>query len=201
MHISNHASIRIGERTSLSVKEVQEIIAGGYFAALPRGEDDKEYCLFYSYPDEEFYIAVISECTLISVLYGWHKIPVKAKSSEKKEAVRAWRRYIIDKTKPNPFTDQIEARVEVCVGGEAQFRHPLGLVTREQLVTPIFLQVFHELLMTLSSGVTAWRQQNDNKDRVTYQVWVKFPHERSFIKTSVFAHGKLLNRLQSLDNV
>ena len=97
---TNHGYWRLQDRTKLPLSSLQQLIKSNLTYPLGR-EGNKVHSLFYSYPDDDFYVVIVDEKTeeIISVMGKyWH--PTRCFYDVNTETMRKTKELVIGKPKP-----------------------------------------------------------------------------------------------------
>ncbi len=210
MILTKHGGERIHRRTRMVVKDVLSLIRSGACVELGAA-GGLEYLLFYSPPDTNCKVAVVSEgrSHLISVWETYFDFPEGVKritaklENDAHLAVRAFlmKRLSLNAKKETPSapqgppTEQHLFKVEVQVGRKIEFVHEIGTrpVTRKATLQSV-VGALHEDLRTLVLTVEDNRERVGNPP-VSYNIceW----RRGRFVRQHHVTHKTLLRYIQA----
>ena len=216
MILTSHAIVRIQERTKLTPEAVIDLFASGAYSTFYQGtpEDLESLHVFYSYPDNKFFIAVtdVAMAYLITVLKKGHNIKVRRfKSHHLTEARKKWHQYRFAKmaitvadapatTQEDVSTPRLlgEGFLEVHVEDKVVFTHELGDVYKDGASSERqFMSSYLEIISIIYQHVSKWLEERPAK-AVRYELWIRRPGVNSTSRRFRIKHSKLRAHLNQV---
>jgi hypothetical protein len=115
--ISKHASVRLRERTKLKESEFQIILDKVAFVEL-QVFGQKQYILFYDARGDEFFVAVIGNNCVMSVIHLWQRLHTNVKSLATAQKVQNNAEMLFYMRAARDLHPKLQARLQVYVSFE-----------------------------------------------------------------------------------
>lgn len=202
MELTIHGRKRILGRTKMLTKDVLALLTNGAFVSLGV-VDGREYLLFYSPPDKECRIAVVSadHARLISIWGLGYHLPEGVRKASKRDqrcARDALREYLF-RTMEAHFSPEIflNAKIEVQVNAKPVYEYEAGTVPLS--VSERRSETFQHLepcLRELTTAVESLRDQIEGA-KVHYAVYLRNPRAPQAIRYYTLPHTHAVERFRA----
>ena len=208
VYITQHAVLRIEERTKLALELVKEVLENQAYHPIGQGVSKEgasvQYAVFYSHSDGRCFVAVIDPTSdsLLTVLKEEHYISgsIQVRPFHCKQARQKWSQFAFGRMFGGGDSPETvgEAFLEVLSGGKKHYKHALGPITREQVTARGFLEHFQSILLPLVEAAASWRKKTESKKVIRFELWARFDLEKTYKNYLSFHHPTLRGRLEKL---
>ena len=177
MFITDHAALRIKERTKLSPDLVKQMLESGLSCKL--GADDydgsrRKYYLLYSYADNCFFVAALNfnETNVVTVVPNDQVAfrGIRICEFHRRRAKDAWVRSDLAK-EIKKTAKTAECILEVYADNTLEFTHNLGFAHEDDLTIMGLVKCFYDDIVVIFEAVNKWyKVSNALKVRFEFRV-------------------------------